>query len=202
MNDWIERDATRVWHGFTQMATFALNEPVIVERAEGRELIDTRGPPLPRRHLLALGDDARPPRARARRGPDRAARQGRPLDDARQRQPGGGRALRGARSGRAAQRPALPLRLRRRLGGRAGAQVRRPVLAQHRPRPEGRLPRPERRLPRRHGRSPLARRGLPQRALRPASLPGAPLRAATPAPAGPRRPAAWSPPTPSGWPRS
>jgi adenosylmethionine---8-amino-7-oxononanoate aminotransferase len=50
MNDWIERDETRVWHGFTQMATFALNEPVIVERAEGRELIDTQG----RRYLDAI----------------------------------------------------------------------------------------------------------------------------------------------------
>ena len=50
MNDWIERDETRVWHGFTQMATFALNEPVIVERAEGRELIDTEG----RRYLDAI----------------------------------------------------------------------------------------------------------------------------------------------------
>ena len=50
MNDWIERDETRVWHGFTQMATFALNEPVIIERAEGRELIDTEG----RRYLDAI----------------------------------------------------------------------------------------------------------------------------------------------------
>jgi adenosylmethionine-8-amino-7-oxononanoate aminotransferase len=40
---WIERDAARVWHGFTQMATFGANSPVIVERAEGRELIDTEG---------------------------------------------------------------------------------------------------------------------------------------------------------------
>jgi len=43
MNDWIERDATRVWHGFTQMATFPVQEPVIVDRAEGRELIDSTG---------------------------------------------------------------------------------------------------------------------------------------------------------------
>jgi len=50
MNDWIERDQARVWHGFTQMATFALNEPLIVERAEGRELIDTEG----RRYLDAI----------------------------------------------------------------------------------------------------------------------------------------------------
>ncbi|MEA2434381.1 MAG: adenosylmethionine---8-amino-7-oxononanoate aminotransferase [Actinomycetota bacterium] len=41
--DWIERDASVVWHGFTQMATYADNEPVVVERAEGRELIDVDG---------------------------------------------------------------------------------------------------------------------------------------------------------------
>ncbi|MGD0167258.1 MAG: adenosylmethionine--8-amino-7-oxononanoate transaminase [Gaiellaceae bacterium] len=50
MSDWIERDETRVWHGFTQMAGFALHEPVIVERAEGHELIDTEG----RRYLDAI----------------------------------------------------------------------------------------------------------------------------------------------------
>jgi len=43
MSDWIERDATRVWHGFTQMAAFSLQEPVIVDRAEGHELIDSQG---------------------------------------------------------------------------------------------------------------------------------------------------------------
>ena len=40
---WIARDAAVVWHGFTQMSAFAENEPVIVERAEGRELIDVHG---------------------------------------------------------------------------------------------------------------------------------------------------------------
>ena len=50
MNDWIERDAGRVWHGFTQMATFPLQEPVIVDRAEGHELIDSQG----RRYLDAI----------------------------------------------------------------------------------------------------------------------------------------------------
>ena len=50
MSDWIERDATRVWHGFTQMASFSLHEPVIVDRAEGRELIDNQG----RRYLDAI----------------------------------------------------------------------------------------------------------------------------------------------------
>jgi adenosylmethionine-8-amino-7-oxononanoate aminotransferase len=42
-SDWIERDSAVVWHGFTQMATYGDNEPVIVERGEGRELIDVEG---------------------------------------------------------------------------------------------------------------------------------------------------------------
>ena len=48
--DWIARDAAVLWHGFTQMASYAANEPVIVERAEGRELIDVDG----RRYLDAI----------------------------------------------------------------------------------------------------------------------------------------------------
>jgi adenosylmethionine---8-amino-7-oxononanoate aminotransferase len=40
---WVERDVAVVWHGFTQMATFAANTPIVVERAEGRELIDVEG---------------------------------------------------------------------------------------------------------------------------------------------------------------
>jgi adenosylmethionine---8-amino-7-oxononanoate aminotransferase len=40
---WVERDAAVVWHGFTQMACYGDNEPVIVERAEGHELIDVDG---------------------------------------------------------------------------------------------------------------------------------------------------------------
>jgi len=47
---WTERDADVVWHGFTQMACYAGNTPLIVERAEGRELIDTEG----RRYLDAI----------------------------------------------------------------------------------------------------------------------------------------------------
>jgi adenosylmethionine---8-amino-7-oxononanoate aminotransferase len=47
---WVERDAARVWHGFTQMASFAEDNPVIVERAEGHELIDVDG----RRYLDAI----------------------------------------------------------------------------------------------------------------------------------------------------
>ena len=40
---WVERDAAVVWHGFTQMARFADEEPIVVERAEGHHLIDTDG---------------------------------------------------------------------------------------------------------------------------------------------------------------
>lgn len=48
--NWTERDAAVVWHGFTQMQCYADNAPIIVERAEGRELIDVDG----RRYLDAI----------------------------------------------------------------------------------------------------------------------------------------------------
>ena len=32
-----------VWHGFTQMAAYAGNAPLVIDRAEGRELIDADG---------------------------------------------------------------------------------------------------------------------------------------------------------------
>jgi adenosylmethionine---8-amino-7-oxononanoate aminotransferase len=47
---WGARDAAVVWHGFTQMASYLDNEPVIIESAEGRELIDVDG----RRYLDAI----------------------------------------------------------------------------------------------------------------------------------------------------
>jgi len=47
---WGERDAAVVWHGFTQMASYLDNEPVIVEAGDGRELIDVEG----RRYLDAI----------------------------------------------------------------------------------------------------------------------------------------------------
>jgi adenosylmethionine-8-amino-7-oxononanoate aminotransferase len=50
VSDWIDRDAARVWHGFTQMAAYADAHPVVVERAEGHELVDTEG----RRYLDAI----------------------------------------------------------------------------------------------------------------------------------------------------
>jgi adenosylmethionine-8-amino-7-oxononanoate aminotransferase len=47
---WVARDAAVVWHGFTQMSTYPDNTPLIVDRAEGRELIDVDG----RRYLDAI----------------------------------------------------------------------------------------------------------------------------------------------------
>ena len=49
-DEWVARDATVVWHGFTQMDAFAENAPVLVERGEGHELIDVDG----RRYLDAI----------------------------------------------------------------------------------------------------------------------------------------------------
>ncbi|HUJ66027.1 MAG TPA: adenosylmethionine--8-amino-7-oxononanoate transaminase [Acidimicrobiales bacterium] len=48
--DWVQRDRHRVWHGFTQMAAYGANHPVMVAAAEGRELIDVAG----RRYLDAI----------------------------------------------------------------------------------------------------------------------------------------------------
>ena len=39
-----------VWHGFTQMAAYEANAPLVIDRAEGRELIDADG----RRYLDAI----------------------------------------------------------------------------------------------------------------------------------------------------
>ena len=47
---WAKRDAAVVWHGFTQMASYTENAPVIVESAEGHELVDVDG----RRYLDAI----------------------------------------------------------------------------------------------------------------------------------------------------
>jgi adenosylmethionine-8-amino-7-oxononanoate transaminase len=47
---WVARDAAVVWHGFTQMGCYGDHAPVIVDRAEGRELIDVDG----RRYLDAI----------------------------------------------------------------------------------------------------------------------------------------------------
>ena len=47
---WGERDAAVVWHGFTQMACYLDNEPIIVEAGDGHDLIDVEG----RRYLDAI----------------------------------------------------------------------------------------------------------------------------------------------------
>jgi adenosylmethionine-8-amino-7-oxononanoate aminotransferase len=47
---WVERDAAVVWHGSTQMAAYGDNAPLVVDRAEGRELIDADG------HVLFAAD--------------------------------------------------------------------------------------------------------------------------------------------------
>ncbi len=47
---WAQRDAAVVWHGFTDMAAYVDHCPIVVERAEGHELIDTEG----RRYLDAI----------------------------------------------------------------------------------------------------------------------------------------------------
>jgi adenosylmethionine-8-amino-7-oxononanoate aminotransferase len=48
--EWVKRDAAVVWHGFTQMACYAENAPIIVESADGHELVDVDG----RRYLDAI----------------------------------------------------------------------------------------------------------------------------------------------------
>jgi len=42
-DEWVARDEAVVWHGFTQMATYSSNRPLVIERAEGRELVDVDG---------------------------------------------------------------------------------------------------------------------------------------------------------------
>jgi adenosylmethionine-8-amino-7-oxononanoate aminotransferase len=49
-SSWIGRDASVVWHGFTQMSSYADNAPLVVDHAEGRELVDPEG----RRYLDAI----------------------------------------------------------------------------------------------------------------------------------------------------
>jgi len=48
--EWAKRDAAVVWHGFTQMACYTENAPVIVESGAGHELVDVEG----RRYLDAI----------------------------------------------------------------------------------------------------------------------------------------------------
>ena len=169
---WVERDAAVVWHGFTQMATYADNAPVVVERAEGHYLFDADG----NRYLDAisslwvttLGHRVPELDAALRDQIDRGAHttmlgNGNQVDD---------RARRGARARRPGRRSALPLRGRRCERGRAGPEDRVPVLGQRRRRGPHDLPRVRRRLPRRHDRRALGRRRrLRHRPVRPAAVP-------------------------------
>lgn len=41
--DWAKRDAAVVWHGFTQMAAYLEESPIVVQRADGHELVDMDG---------------------------------------------------------------------------------------------------------------------------------------------------------------
>ena len=41
--EWVARDAAVVWHGFTQMSVYGENTPVVVDHAEGREVVDVDG---------------------------------------------------------------------------------------------------------------------------------------------------------------
>jgi adenosylmethionine-8-amino-7-oxononanoate aminotransferase len=47
---WVARDSRVVWHGFTQMSVYTESSPIIVDHAEGRELVDVEG----RRYLDAI----------------------------------------------------------------------------------------------------------------------------------------------------
>jgi adenosylmethionine-8-amino-7-oxononanoate aminotransferase len=49
-DEWVQRDAAVVWHGFTQMSAYADNAPVVVDHAEGHEVVDVDG----RRYLDAI----------------------------------------------------------------------------------------------------------------------------------------------------
>ena len=48
--DWLRRDRAVVWHGFTQMAHLDEHAPIVVDHAEGHELVDVDG----RRYLDAI----------------------------------------------------------------------------------------------------------------------------------------------------
>jgi adenosylmethionine-8-amino-7-oxononanoate aminotransferase len=41
--EWVARDAAVVWHGFTQMDAYAENSPIVVDRTDGRYVVDTDG---------------------------------------------------------------------------------------------------------------------------------------------------------------
>ena len=110
---------------------YADNAPDHRRAGRGPRADRRRRPPLPRRHLVAVGHHARPPGARARPGRCATSSTGSPT------RPCSGNGNRvvvelaeALAARRARRRPALPVRLRRRGRGRAGAQDRLPVLDQ------------------------------------------------------------------------
>ena len=129
-DDWVKRDAAVVWHGFTQMSTYADNAPIIVDRAEGRELIDIDG----NRYLDAisslwvttLGHRVPELDAALRDQIDRVRTQHAAGQRQHRRDPAG----RGTRTKAARRPPALAVRVRRRRRGRTGPEDRVPVLDQ------------------------------------------------------------------------
>lgn len=42
-DEWADRDAAVVWHGFTQMDSYSENSPIVVDHADGRYVVDTDG---------------------------------------------------------------------------------------------------------------------------------------------------------------
>ena len=42
-DEWVARDAAVVWHGFTQMDTYADNAPIVVDHTDGRYVVDSEG---------------------------------------------------------------------------------------------------------------------------------------------------------------
>ncbi len=48
--DWAKRDAAVVWHGFTQMGAYTENAPIVVDHADGHEVVDSDG----KRYLDAI----------------------------------------------------------------------------------------------------------------------------------------------------
>ena len=66
---WVDRDAAVVWHGFTQMSLLRRQPADHRGAGRGPRADRRRRPPLPRRHLVAVGHHPRPPGARARRRP-------------------------------------------------------------------------------------------------------------------------------------
>ncbi len=156
--DWVERDTASVWHGFTQMAAYSQNSPVIAVIGRGSRDHRCGRPSVPGRDLLAVGDDARSQGARTGPCPHRPDGPGRTHHAAGKRERRGDRARRGVERPPADDRPETALRLRRRGCGGAGDQDRLPVLGQPRCEREDPVPRTGWRLPRRHARLDVRRR--------------------------------------------